>query len=362
MTGYERMMLALMRKEPDRVPIWELIVDPPVIKALYGDISYADFVEKEDLDGITCPEDQKRKDLGGNVYSDEWGIIWKIEPSGLSYPLEGPIKSERDLDKYRPPDPDASWRLKTLEKYVKRFKGKKAIIFLGHETFEFSHYLMGGMDKLLMNYVLKPTLVKRLSEMISEYKCKVLQNAAKVGVDALLTGDDYAGRKGSFMSPAHFRQFVQPYLKRAVNIAKQNNLPFIKHTDGNLKEILDMIIDTGIDALDPIEPMAGMDIGQIKEKYGERICVVGNVDCTEILPRGTKEDVEEAVKETIAKASRGGGHILASSNSIHPAVKPENYKTMIDAARKHGVYPLDPEMVKRYKTHNYITKFEDRSS
>jgi len=61
MTGYERMMAALMRKEPDRVPVWELIVDPPVIKALYGDISYADFVEKEDLDGITCPEDQKKR-------------------------------------------------------------------------------------------------------------------------------------------------------------------------------------------------------------------------------------------------------------------------------------------------------------
>lgn len=357
MTGHERMMLALMRKEPDRVPMWELIIDPPVIKALYGDISYAYFVEKEDLDGITCLEDQKRKDLGGSVYRDEWGIIWKIEPSGLSYPLEGPIKSERDLDKYRPPDPDASWRLTTLKKYVKRFKGKKAIIFLGHETFEFSHYLMGGMDKLFMNYVLKPAMVKRLSETISEYKCKVLENAAKVGADALLTGDDYAGRKGSFISPMHFSQFVQLYLQRAVNVAKQNNVPFIKHTDGNLREILDMIIDTGIDALDPIEPMAGMDIGQIKEKYGKRICLIGNVDCTEVLPHGTKGDVEEAVKETIAKASGGGGHILASSNSIHPAVKPENYKTMIDTAKKHGVYPLDPEMVRKYKTHNYISKF-----
>ncbi len=176
---------------------------------------------------------------------------------------------------------------------MKRFKGKKAIVFLGYETFEFSHYFMGGMDKLFVSYVLKPALVKQLSEMISQYKCKILENAAKVGADALLTRDDYVGRKGSFMSPLHFRQFVQPYLKRAVNITKQNNLPFIKHTDGNLKEIMDVIIDTGIDALDPIEPVAGMDIDQIKEKYGERICVVGNVDCTAILPRGTKEDVEE---------------------------------------------------------------------
>jgi hypothetical protein len=83
MTGYERMMLALERRQPDRVPGWELIVDPPVINALYGDICYADFVEREDLDGITCGEDQKRKDLGSDVYGDEWGIIWKIEPREL---------------------------------------------------------------------------------------------------------------------------------------------------------------------------------------------------------------------------------------------------------------------------------------
>ena len=79
MTPYERMMLALERRQPDRVPVRELIVNQPVIFSLYGDISYADFVEKEDLDGITYPEDQKRDQLGSNIYSDEWRIIWKID-------------------------------------------------------------------------------------------------------------------------------------------------------------------------------------------------------------------------------------------------------------------------------------------
>jgi len=361
MTGYERMMLALKRKEPDRVPVWELIVNQPVISSLYGDISYADFVEKEDLDGITCVEDQRMQDLGNNTYKDEWGIIWKIEPSGLSYPSGGPIKSERDLDKYKPPDPDAPWRLKTLEDCVKRFKKEKAVVFLGHDGFEFSHYLMGGMDKLFISYILNPDLAKNLAEMVSEYKCRVLKNAIDAGADILLTGDDYAGRKGCLVSPEHFKEFILPYLKRAVNVAKENNVPFIKHTDGNLWGIMDMLIEAGIDALDPIEPIANMDIGKVKQKYKDKICVVGNVDCGQLLPFGEKEEVEEAVKETIAKASVGGGHILASSNSIHPAVNPDNYRTMLNTARRWGKYPLDQKMVNEYRKKNYIVTVQPLS-
>lgn len=360
MNGYERMMAALRLEQPDRVPVWELIINSPVIRALHGDISYADFVEKEDLDGITVLEDQKTQMISSDTFRDEWGIVWRKEPSGLDYPIDGPIKSEKDLDKYRPPDADAPWRLQTLTEYVKRFKREKAIVFLGHDAFEFSHYLLGGMDKLFFYYISNPDFVHRLAQMVIEYKCQVMQNAVDAGADILLTGDDYAGRKGTFMSPQHFREFILPYLKMAVDVAKKNRVPFIKHTDGNLWQILDDLVTSGIDALDPVEPIARMDIGQIKKKYGDRICLIGNVDCTEILTHATTSEVEEAVKETVAKASPGGGHILASSNSIHPAVKPENYKKMIEVARKWGTYPLDTKMVEEYRNKNYITTYLDK--
>ena len=127
---------------------------------------------------------------------------------------------------------------------------------------------------------------------------------------------------------------------------------------------MDMIVDTGLDGLDPLEPIAGMDIGKAKEMYGDRIALVGNlvgnVDCGELLSRGTTAEVVEAVKETIAKAAPGGGYILASSNSIHPAVKPENYRAMVQAAREYGRYPLDEKMVREYKNKNYIEKIRGR--
>ena len=357
MNGLERMMKALRREEPDRVPVWELIVNEPVIKALYGDISYADFVEREDLDGITIFEDQRVVErFSDTQYKDEWGILWTIEPNGIAFPSGGPIKNSADLDNYTPPDPDADYRLDSLKEAVRRFKGEKAIVFLSHDAFEFSHYLY-GMDNLLMDYATNPDIPRRLARIVIDYKKRVSERAIEEGADILLTGDDYAYRTSTIMSPRMFREFVLPYLQEMVDLAKEKGVPFIKHTDGDIRSVMDMIIDAGIDALDPLEPIAGIDIAEMKEKYGDRIALAGNIDCTELLTRGSEEDVIEAVKETIAKAAVGGGYILASSNSIHPGVAPQNYKAMVEAARKYGQYPLDPNMVEEYKKRNYISRF-----
>jgi uroporphyrinogen decarboxylase len=70
------------------------------------------------------------------------------------------------------------------------------------------------------------------------------------------------------------------------------------------------------------------------------VCLIGNIDCAYILSEATREEVEGAVKECLRKASRGGGHIISSSNAIHSSVKPENYRTMIEATKKYGTYPL----------------------
>lgn len=356
MNGYERFMTALGRKEPDIVPVWELIVNAPVIKELYGDISLEDFVDKEGLDGITIFESQRFEILSDIQSKDEWGILWTLEPSGVFYPSGGPIKTEADLDRYIPPDPDADYRMDSLKNAVKRFKGEKAIVFLTHDAFEFSHYLR-GLDNLLVDYIENPDLAKRLARIVTDYKKRIAERAIDEGADVILTGDDYAYRTAPIMSPRLFKEFVLPYLQEMVDLAKRRNVPFIKHTDGNLMPILDMIIDTGIDALDPIEPIAGMDIGWLKEKYGDRISLIGNIDCTELLTHGTQDDVAEAVKETISKAGIGGGYILASSNSIHPGVNPQNYKAMVQSAREFGKYPLDEKMIEEYKKRNYIKKY-----
>jgi len=333
MNGYERIMAALRREQPDRVPIFELIINEPVIEVLHPDLSrdskfargsqgiypiLAEFIDREDLDAIVIFEDfRPREWINDQHYVDEWGVTWQIPPSGIPYVVDHPIKTEADLEAYVPPDPHADFRLDTLEAAIKRFKGERAVMFLGHDAFEFSHYLR-GMTELLTDYVLNPDLARRLARMVMDYKRPVLERAADAGADILLTGDDYAHRLAPMMSPEHFGQFVLPSLQEAVDVAREKDLPFVKHVDGNLWPIMDMLVDTGMAGLDPIEPIAGMDIGEVKARYGDRIALLGNVDCGELLSRGTPEQVTEAVKETIAKASPGSGHILASSNPGFP--------------------------------------------
>ena len=98
--------------------------------------------------------------------------------------------------------------------------------------------------------------------------------------------------------------------------------------------ILDMIVGTGIDGLNPIEPQAGMDIGLLKERYGKRIALVGNIDCGYLLSQAPAEEVRRVTRETIRRAAPGGGYYLSSSNSIHSSVKPENFRAMIETWRQ----------------------------
>ncbi len=101
-----------------------------------------------------------------------------------------------------------------------------------------------------------------------------------------------------------------------------------------------MIVDSGIDCLDPIDPMGGMDLAEVKAKYGHRIALKGNVDCAHLMSFGHPAEVVEATKEALRKGAPGGGYILSSSNSIHSAVKPENYKAMLDTLKEYGGYPI----------------------
>jgi uroporphyrinogen decarboxylase len=102
-----------------------------------------------------------------------------------------------------------------------------------------------------------------------------------------------------------------------------------------------MLVESGIDAINPMEPDAGMDIGEVKRKYGGRLCLVGNIDCGYLLSRASVEEVTETVKKCILEAAFGGGFIMSSSNSIHSSVKPENYVAMIEATHRYGNYPIE---------------------
>ena len=338
----ERLFAALEKKTPDRLPAMELAIDWKVIKSL-GFSGYFDAIENLDLDAVTanqlCYQIGHRRFTAkpGHTYKDQWGVTKRITQEILPIPIEHPVKDKRDLVQYKPPDPSRDLVLKALKKVTKRYKGKRAVLFLGGAVFVVSWNLC-GMENLLSSYLLNPGFAKDLAQIAVEYNKELHRLAIEAGAEVVVLGDDYAHKLGPLMSPEQFREFILPGLSEIVRNIKTLGAYCIKHTDGNIWSIIDPIIETGIDGIGPLEPMAGMDLSEVKKRYGHKVCVVGNVD-VDLLCRGSVEDIHKSTKELIDHVSPGGGHILSSGNSITSSVKAENFLAMIDTVKKHGSYP-----------------------
>jgi uroporphyrinogen decarboxylase len=177
-----------------------------------------------------------------------------------------------------------------------------------------------------------------LVNMVVDFSIEIGKVTIDMGVDVIEISNDSGYVSGPTLSPKLFHEFITPTLERQVRAFKRKGAIVFVHCDGNVYPILDDMVSAGIDGWHAIEPQAGMDIGYVKEKYGDRTCLIGNIDVSHTLPFGSEEDVVREVKERINLAAPGGGYILSSSNSIHRGVKPSNAIAMYRADRKYGVY------------------------
>jgi uroporphyrinogen decarboxylase len=340
LTSAERMLRVLQRKEPDRVPHFEWLVDRRVREALCpGCKNYNEFAVALGHDAVLADPNFTKEQIGPDLWRSEWGYVTQDTPEEHGIEVESPIKTMEDFERYTPPDPLAPGRYRSIEETVRDYGDEKAVVVHLNDVFSLPRYLL-GMEELLISIIAAPELVRALVEMSVDINLAMAKEVAARGVKIVYTGDDYAGNRGPLMSPQHFRELFYPGLLRVMGGFKALGLYVIKHTDGNLWPIIDMILDSGIDCLDPIDPQAGMDLAVVKEKFGDRVALKGNVDCAQLMTFGTPEETAAATLEALQKGAPGGGFILSSSNSIHSAVKPENYKALLDTWEKYREYPL----------------------
>jgi uroporphyrinogen decarboxylase len=339
LTSTERVMRVLRNEEPDRIPHFEWIIDRKVRQAIIPGCTLEEFTVRMGLDAILTGPDFSKEQIAENRFRNEWGVVSEYGAEEHGVPVDGPVKTMEDFQRYTPPDPHAPGRYASLDKLVKKYKGKLAIGVHLNDVFSIPRNLC-GYEGILMAMAAEPELVRGLVELSVEVNAEMAKEVARRGADFIFTGDDYASTDSPLMSPRMFRDLFAEPLKRVVAGFHEQGLPMIKHTDGNILPLLDMILDAEIDVLDPIDPVAGMDIGQMKEQYGQRIALKGNVNCAQTLTFGSVEDVVRETRDVIRKAGQGGGLILSSGNSIHSAVKPGNYLAMWNALRMYGTYPL----------------------
>jgi uroporphyrinogen decarboxylase len=373
----ERFLKAINREEPDIVPVTDLSMSLPIVEKITGQKSGGYYFQG--ISGIDVWEACVKNCLGlvkahkivgfdavfisstalvhkkykptyvdVNKFIDEWGMIRvNRKDSELAWWIGGTVNSEEDLEKYEPPSANEEGRFEILQNVVKEVNDELGVVGAITGLFTVAWGVRGGIDKLIIDMYAKPSFARKLIEKIQKEQLEWIKMMLDAKVDMIAYCDDYADCKSPLISPKLFNNFILPHLKQAINEVRKRGIKFLLHSDGNIYPILDSIINAGIDGIHPLEPGA-MDIGDVKERYGDKVFVMGNVDCRYILPYGSEDDVRMDVRRVIDAAGYEGGLVMTSSNSLHPAVKVENIYTMVDEARKYGKYPIQRKVSSKH--------------
>lgn len=338
----DRIFSLLEKKIPDRLPCLELLISKQVIGKIHPGMDYNQFCVAEELDFIFVKRDFDITwmDKENGIYKNDWGVIRKVGPEETDDYLSGPIQNMEDLKRFNIPDPLSPKNFRTLSSVVKKYKKDKFIVFLSKGTFNFPWALIGNFQKYLTELYLNPDFIMSLHKMVEEHHIELNKKALGIGADAIALVDDYAYREKMFISREKFQQFCLPSIQRTCEIVHNRGGHVFFHSDGNLNEVIDLVIDSGIDFLHPIEPGA-MVIKDIYNKYSDRVIICGNVNCARTLTFGTTDDVKKEVFWLLENIAPRGRYIISSSNTIHSKVKPENFIVYLETVKKYGKYPIN---------------------
>jgi len=198
-----------------------------------------------------------------------------------------------------------------------------------------------GSENVLMWIGLCPEQLGRQVERIGRFTLELAEaqiRAAGGMLDGMVIWGDVAYRKGCLFSPDYWRKYFKPAVKALVDLCHSHRLPVIYHGCGNVNRIFADFIDLGIDAYNPLEAKAGLDVVDLRRRFGHRIAFCGNMDVV-LWSGGTKDQLRSAVL-TKLNAAKGGGYIFQSDHSVPDNVSAENYEFVLNLVREHGVYPL----------------------
>ena len=231
--------------------------------------------------------------------------------------------------------PDFEDRLE-LMRLVKQMAGDEFFILCcpawfhgipkGDQIDEFVRILYDDPDSM---YV---TAEKMLKDSIEAQKRYI-----DIGADGIGTCTDIAFKTGTFLSPAQLDEYLFPYFNRWVESVKKEGLYSIWHTDGDLNAIMPRIIESGVSALQCVDPLANMDIIKLKEQVYGKLALIGNLDCT-ILQVGPEGAITEESRRIIEGCKAGGGFVFGGCNAIFKGIPAQHYQAMVDARNLYGTY------------------------
>jgi uroporphyrinogen decarboxylase len=350
----ERFLRALRLDTVDRVPLFDFLFQKPLFGELIGrepeTYNAADAMECTyalGLDAAWIPfgafAGWKPPKLAKNVYKDEWGTVFQTNEAAwpIDAPIDYPLRSSEALATYDPPDPTLPGRLDDIEEAlgINAQAGDKAVAILGGVGGPFTQsWMLTGYERICLNIYDDPGFLEELAALNNQYALPAIERMADAGVDGIILSEDLGDSSREFLRLEQFQEIYLPYIAEIVAHIHTQGLPAILHSCGHITAYLDDLVGLGLDALHPLQRTAGMDLAAVKQQYGDRICIIGNIDSSRTLPYGSEDDVAQEVREALRIAMPGGGYVLASDHSLHDGIPVANILRLFEVTRTEGVY------------------------
>jgi uroporphyrinogen decarboxylase len=184
---------------------------------------------------------------------------------------------------------------------------------------------------------------KKIFDDYGKFTFELVNILAENDAKLVLLLDDYGYKNGLFMRPLYYRKYIFPWLKRICDAAHKRDCKIMLHSDGDLLEIFEDIINCGVDAINPIEPTTAnpdYNIFKLNKKFGSQITFAGNLSPM-MLATGDISEIENYAKRLLKEIAPGGGYIFSSGHSINPAITIDRFEAMQNIRRKYGKYPIN---------------------
>jgi uroporphyrinogen decarboxylase len=279
---------------------------------------------------------------GHGTYTDEWGVTWQEHPyetpfgTGHYTEMVGhPLAEDRAIETYRPPDPGRPELYVDSERVIRELGPEYWIVGVTVTTIWETAWALRGYQQLLMDLVADADLADRVLEIPFRYHLAAAERLAGMGIDMLWTGDDIGAQRGMLISPDTWRRFLKPRMAELIGRVKaiKPGLLVAYHTDGDVREVIDDLIEIGVDVLNPVQP-ACMDPAELKRRFGDRLLFWGSIDEQRTLPFGTPEEVAAQIRLRLETIGRGGGLILGPTHHVQLDTPLPNFWAMIDTIRE----------------------------
>ena len=328
MNSLERFFTATSFEEPDRVPINIWIYRPERIKFVekkYG--SMANFIYEFDIDIYTA-------------FSHNIGVLFEDELKRSEHERT-PEEILNKVELFNPDDPRlylSHRHSMKIDDAVKEFKGKKVVFGHVWGIFEAAQSLL-GFENLLMNVALEKDAMKEIFRHLGDWDVGVANNLMDKGVDVIEISDDYGSTEALLISPHDWREMILPNLAKIVQAAHQRNVLVSLHSDGNIREILDDLVEIGVDILQPVQETAkNMDQKWVKKRFAKKLCIYGGLDIVSVLPDNSGKDLDKEIKQKMHDLKSGGGFIFCSSHTVQADTSWKRVEQSLSAALKHSRY------------------------